>query len=190
MSAAHNLPSPGLDTFQKQLRNPISMLSVNFKSNGSMTKETANDEAARWWLHNPPIQPHSEIAIAPGFTAATDFKYAAARPPLLDQPGVPPYDFHPSMHPGVSMNPYNSPHGITSENSVDISMSSPTPFPEVNARVSEYFPADSLLTFSRPTSHSEFPGTCRPGRRGSRQCSRCRSHKRGKRVRICHIGIY
>ena len=164
------------------------MLSMNFKSKGRMTTETANDEAARWWLHNPLIQQYSEVAIAPGFTAATELKYAAARPPLQDQPGVPPYDFHPSTS-GVIMNLYNSPHGIASENSVDISMSSLTPSPEVNDRVSEYFPADSLLTVSS-TSHSELPATCRPGRRGSRQCSRCRSHKRGKRVRLCHIRIY
>ena len=163
---------------------------MHLQSNGNITTETANREAARWWLHNPPIQPYSEVAIAPGFTAATELKYAAARPPLQDQPGVPPYDFHPSTS-GVIMNPYNSPDSITSENSVDVPMSNLTPLPQVKARVFEYLVSpDSLLTFRHPTSHSQLPGTCRPGRRGSQQCSRCRSHKRGKRVRSYHWGIY
>ena len=159
---------------------------MEFKSSSSMTTESAN-EARHWQLNNLPSQPYSEVAIATGVTAPTEPRYADVRPPLQVEPGVSPYNFHPSTHSGVLVNPYNFPHGITSENSVDISMSSLTRLPQVNARVFEYLVSpDSLLTIRRPTSHSQSPGTFRPGRRGSQQCNRCRSHKRGKRVKPYH----
>ena len=61
-----------------------------------------------------------------------------APPPLQAQPGVSPYNFRPSTHPGVIMNPSSSPHDLTSENSIHLFMSSLPPLPEANARVHEY----------------------------------------------------